>query len=213
MTNSQIHQVSTASREIAIDITELKKNYSVESKTEDGNLDYMMEYLENYKKMCQRRRDAYNLHSVRMRHKHNIVSIPLLVVTSATGVLAGLNMDRVLVTCLGASSAILTAVQRFCSYAERAENSRMIAKGYSKITRRIEDINLYIKSPASVVDITYFTKQVEDVLKEFDAVNQLAHEVPWELLQYINTVDASVWCFYPVFGTKKQVPKIPEIFG
>ena len=206
----------SAPREVSIDINKLKSNFSNLSSnvdTQASKLDYMLEYLDNYKKMCQRRRDAYNLHSVKCRHKHNIVSIPLLIVTSSTGVLAGLNMERTVVTCLGAASAVLTAIQRFCSYSERAENARMVSKGFSRIVRKVEDNVLHIKSSVTTVDIAYFTKQIEDIQKEFDSVLQQAAEIPWELLQYVNTVDSRVWCFYPVFGPNKEVPKIPDFFG
>lgn len=208
--------------EITIDISTLRSNFQSNVATDAGvssfsnvrSLDYMFQYLDEYKKMCQRRRDAYNLHSTKLRHRHNLVSIPLLALTSTTSVIAALQMDKIVVTSLGAASAVFTAIQRFCSYAERAENSRMVAKGFSKITRKIEDTLMYIKSSAASVDVTVFTKLIEDIQRDFEATNQQAHEVPWELLQYINTVDSNMWCFYSVVGTKgRKEDETKQMFG
>jgi hypothetical protein len=203
----------TITREIRVDIGALKEKllkYSFKCKF----LDYMFEYLTNYKKMCQRRRDAYNIFSTKLKYRHNLISIPLIAVTSGTSVIAALSINKIIVTSLGALAAVLTAVQRFCAYAERAENARMIAKGHSKISRKIEDAILYIKSGATFVDPALFTKQIEDIQKDYEAVNQQANDIPWELLQYIDTVDSHIGCFFPVHGTHRpQIPPMSESFG
>ena len=189
--------------DVSVDILTLKSNV---------NDDYIFTFLDKYKQYCQRHRDAYNIHSTKLKYRHNLLTIPLLTLTSGTSVLSALEVNRNIVTALGASAAVLTGVQRFCAYAERAENSSMIAKGYAKIVRRIESLKMYIRSGSTSVNPNFFSKSVEEIQKEIDAMTEQAIDVPFQLLKLINTVDGCI-CFECIGGTKKTLPKIPETFG
>jgi hypothetical protein len=61
-------------------------------------------WLSETKKVCQRNRDAYNVHSEKLRFRHNLISIPLLAITSGTSVVAALQINTVLTTVLGAAA-------------------------------------------------------------------------------------------------------------
>ncbi|BAT22554.1 hypothetical protein [Yellowstone lake phycodnavirus 3] len=161
--------------------------------------DYLDEYLDHYESLCTRYRDAYNIFAVKLKNRHNMITLPLLVITSATGVIASLQINRIIGIIVGASSAVLTAVQRYCSYAERSENARMTAKSYSKTIRKIGNMKLIRRSEMVMTSNDIFAKFLREVQAEVDSAQENAQDVPWELLQYIDTVDASVCCF-PVKG-------------
>ena len=193
-------------------MTVMEITVNVETLKSNTQEDYMLTYLDEYKKVCQQRRDAYNIHSAKLKHRHNFITIPLLVVTSGTSVLAALQLDRIIVTSLGAGAAILTAVQRFCAYAERAENSSMTSKGYSRMVNKIETLKMYIRSNATTVQPEYYTKCIREIQQDIDSITEQAIDVPYSLLHLVTTVDACV-CFGKVLGTQSTPPKIPELFA
>ena len=178
-------------REIMISIDALRVS-NVESNVLPTT-DYFYYWLAESKKVCQRNRDAYNVHSEKLRFRHNLISIPLLAITSGTSVVAALQVNTVLTTVLGAAAAVSTAIQRFCAFAERAENARMTAKGFARIARNIESALLYVRSPAIVPEPLFYTKLVEEIKKDLDHVTEQATEVPWELLKFIETLDTVRW--------------------
>jgi gas vesicle protein len=158
-------------------------------------VDYLDEYLDHYESLCTRYRDAYNIFAVKLKNRHNMVTLPLLVLTSATGVIASLQINRITGIIVGASSAVLTAVQRYCSYAERSENARMTAKSYAKTIRKIGNMKLIRRSEMVMTSNDIFAKFLREVQAEVDSAQENAQDVPWELLQYIDTIDTSVCCF------------------
>jgi gas vesicle protein len=164
-------------------------------------VDYLDEYLDHYESLCTKYRDAYNIFAVKLKNRHNMITLPLLVITSATGVIASLQINRITGIIVGASSAVLTAVQRYCSYAERSENARMTAKSYSKTIRKIGNMKLIRRSEMVMTSNDIFAKFLREVQAEVDSAQENAQDVPWELLQYIDTIDTSVCCFQ-VKGTK-----------
>jgi hypothetical protein len=154
---------NVASREIMITIDALRVSNVASNALPET--DYFYYWLSETRKTCQRNRDAYNVHSEKLRFRHNLVSIPLLAITSGTSVVAALQVNTVLTTVLGAAAAVSTAVQRFCAFAERAENARMTAKGFARIARNIESALLYIRSPAFTPEPLFYTKFVEEIKK------------------------------------------------
>ena len=164
------------------------------------NDEVLKKYLEDYATLCKRYRDAYNIHAVHLKNRHNMITFPLLVITSATGVIASLDRTKTAGVIVGAASAILTAIQRYCSYAERSENARMTAKSHAKIIRKIENMILIMESPTVTAPDVMFAKFLREIQSEIDSTHENAKDVPWELLKYIDTIDAKVGCF-PVKGT------------
>ena len=161
--------------------------------------DQLKGYLGYYKVLCERSRDAYNIHAVNLKNRHNLITFPLLIITSATGVIAGTNLPNTAGIIVGAASAVLTAVQRYCAYAERSENARMTAKSHAKIIRKIENMELIMDSKIVRTSNDLFSKFLREIQTEIDSTHENAKDVPWELLKYIDTIDANVCCV-PVKG-------------
>ena len=171
--------------------------------------DYVLEYLDRYKTTYSRFRDAYNIHAVHLKNRHNFITFPLLVITSATGVIAGLDsLPRTAGVVVGAASAVLTAIQRYCAYAERSENARMTAKSYSKIINKIQAVKLSMKSNVlEGMSKDMFANLIREIQGLSNSTRENAMEMPWELLKYIDTIDAQVCCF-PVVGMNGKKPEV-----
>jgi hypothetical protein len=166
---------------------------------QDFQHDKLKGHLGYLKVLCQKSRDAYDIHAVHLRNRHNFITFPLLIITSATGVIAGADWSRTAGVIVGASSAVLTAVQRYCAYSERAENARMTAKSHSKIIRKIENLELAMVSNIVKITQEMFIKNLSEIQSEIDSTHENAKDIPWELLKYIDTVDAKVCCI-PIKG-------------
>ena len=170
----------------------------------DDTRDYLLQYLDKFKTQCQQKRDAYSIFASKLRHRHNLISIPLLILTSATGVLPAVGAGEIPSVIVGAASAVITAIQRYCAYSERAENARLVAKGFGKVVRTIENDLMTVYSNATTIDSTVFTSHVQQIQRDIDAVHESATDIPWELLKTIDTIDAHVWCV-PVQGARTGV--------
>ena len=173
-------------------------------KETDADHDYIVKYLADYETRYAQFRDAYNIHAVHLKNRHNLITLPLLVITSATGVIASLDSaPKAVGIVVGAASAILTAIQRYCAYAERSENARLTAKSYSKIINKIENMKLSLNSKViQSVSQEMFSKFVREIQGLSNSTRENSMDVPWELLKYIDTLDASVCCV-PVVGRGK----------
>ena len=168
--------------DISISVELLKARANV------SGTDALMTHLSVRCDDCQTRRREYWNHFSKMKFRHNCISIPLLIVSSATGVVSayqfsGQNMKvNIVVTALAGLSAILSSVQRYCSYSERAENSKLMAKSWGRLHRKIKNTITYINSEATSINSTVFTKLVEEIQKDIEAVAQQADEMPAALI-------------------------------
>jgi len=175
--------------DIMISVSELKKFVSSNVSVTDE----LITHLEKRHEECQAKRVGYWNHYATMKRRHNYISIPLLVVSSATGVVSayqfsGQNVKiTTATTALGGLSAILSSMQRYCSYSERAENAKLMAKSWGRLHRKIENTVIYIKSSATEISDIVFTKLVEEIQKDIDAVAQQADEMPSSLIDQILT--------------------------
>jgi len=164
-----------------IDLDTLKKKY-----TEDA-LPY---HIWSVALDCKQRSLAFWLHCMRMKFRHNVISIPLLIFSSVTGVSSvaqigssGTNYGlSVIVTIFGVTTAILTALQRYFRYSERAEESKYMAKNYAKISRMIQHNMTLVESNAIQFQPEAFLKFVEGFHKEIDTILSEATDLPHELL-------------------------------
>lgn len=155
----------------------------------ENTTDELLAHLNKYKKTSDLKRDSYWLHHETIRRRNNILTIPLLIVSSATGVVSTLQLNEkirdqinYLVLVLGVSTGVLTALHKYFNYAERAENAKMTAKTWGRITRKIDNSIAFVKSSATQIHSTVFTRIVEDIYKEIDDTAQQAHDVPDALL-------------------------------
>lgn len=163
-----------------IDINELKKKLRVDS------LPYHLWYIALD---CKNRRDAFWRHYKALKIKNNLVSIPLLLLTSVTGLTSVANLGNeytgalpITVSVFGVSSAVLTALQRYFRYSERAEHSKHLAKTYGRIARRIENMMVLVESSAITMQPEAFIKFVEDVQKDTDSLLQEINDIPSDLV-------------------------------
>jgi uncharacterized protein Yka (UPF0111/DUF47 family) len=174
----------------AIDINILKNNY------DDDPLPF---HMWSVALDCKRRRDAYWRHYKNMKKRANILSIPLLILTSITGLTSVANVSTntddssatpitlpIITSIFGVSSAILSAMQRYFQFAERGERSKHMAKSYSRIARRIENTMVLLKSDATTMNSASFQKFVEEVQKDTEALMQETDDIPRELLNERN---------------------------
>ena len=166
----------------ALDIQELKKKLNVDS---------LPNHLWYVALDCKRRRDAFWRYYGQLKFRSNIISIPLLFISSITGVTSVANLGTsvptqsalpIAVSVFGVSSAIITALQRYFRYSERAERARHLAKTYGRIARRIENMMVLIESSAITMQPEAFIKFVEDVQKDTDSLIQETDELPKELV-------------------------------
>ena len=143
------------------------------------------------KTICQKSRDAYELHAVHLKNRHNIITFPLLILTSATAVISSIYVQKI----VGVASAILTAVQCYCAYSERSENARMTAKSFGRIIRNMK------------------SKSVTEILSEMDCAHENAKDIPWELLpETIQKVDwrlQKINSMYPIHPVARDLRCIP----
>jgi hypothetical protein len=161
----------------------------LKSKSNVQGTDAMMAHLAFRCDDCMKRRIEYWNHFSKMKFRHNCISIPLLIASSATGVVSAYQFSgkntsvNIVVTGLAGISAILSSVQRYCSYSERAENSKLMAKSWGRLHRKIKNTMTYINSEATDINSTVFTKLVDEIQKDIEAVAQQADEMPDGLLK------------------------------
>ena len=172
--------------------------------------DELMKHLNKYKTTSDLRRDGYWLLHATLRRKNNFITIPLLIVSSATGVVSTLQLNEkirdqinYLVMVLGVTTGVLTALHKYFNYAERAENAKMTAKTWGRITRKIDNSIAFVKSQATAIHSTVFTRIVEDIYKEIDDTAQQAEDIPYSFLE--NMGRKTGWC-----GTWSLRRKLPE---
>ena len=140
---------------------------------------------------CKRRRDAFWRHHKKMKLRGNLLSVPLLVLTSITGLTSvaqlgggsgGGSSLTIVSTVFGTSSALFAALQKYFQYPERAEHCKYMAKSYGRIAKRIENTMVFLKSEATRMSPETFQKFVEEVQKDTEALLQETDDIPGELI-------------------------------
>jgi len=145
---------------------------------------------------CKRRRDAFWRHYRRMKLYNNLLSIPLLILSSMGGITTVLqignaendkNINNGLVLSSVASvftisTAIMAALQRYFRYAERSEHSKNMAKSYARISKRIENNLVLVESAAIKMEPSTFLKFMEEVQKDTESLLQETDDMPKELI-------------------------------
>lgn len=165
---------------------------------------------------CKKRRDAFWRHYRRMRIRNNMISIPLLVTTGLSGItsiaqVGTVEKDKtyvpaglpIVISIFSMSAAILTTLQRYFHYAERAEHCKNMAKNYARLAKRIENNLVLIESAAVKIEPTTFLKFMEDVQKDVESLLQQMEELPYELITNTKTSYDSM--MKEVKDSRKQV--------
>lgn len=167
-----------------------KKELDIESLKSKYNTDSLPFYIWSTVLDSKKRRDAYWRYYQKMRNRNNWLSVPLLVLTSASGITSvaqfGDNGSSlvlpIILTIFSVSSAVLTAIQRYFKYSERAEHSKYMAKSYARVARHIENNMCLLESNAIRYDAESFLKFVETFQQEIDTIMQETDELPKEIL-------------------------------
>ena len=165
-----------------IDLAKLKETYRA---------DPLTYHIWSVAADCKVRSRAFWQHFVRMKRRHNWISVPLLILSSGTGVSSVAQIGggngagaalSVLVTVLGVSVAILTALQRYLRYSERAEEARYMARSFARIARTIQYNMTLVESRAISFKPEAFVKFVDGIHKDMDTLLGETKDLPKELL-------------------------------
>lgn len=146
-------------------------------------------YLWLTAKDCKDRHNAYWQLYYKYKSRSDLLSVPLIILTSGMGLTSIIQLGQstpdfktlfdYIVAGLGISSTILSGLQRYLRYAERAVIARNIAKSFSRIAYRIEvTLQEYESDPTDMSkqellhfnthiqhDIESVTYEVEDLPK------------------------------------------------
>jgi len=165
-----------------IDLAKLKETYRA---------DPLTYHIWSVAADCKVRSRAFWQHFVRMKRRHNWISVPLLILSSGTGVSSVAQIGggngagaalSVLVTVLGVSVAILTALQRYLRYSERAEEARYMARSFARIARTIQYNMTLVESRAISFKPEAFVKFFDGIHKDMDTLLGETKDLPKELL-------------------------------
>jgi len=165
-----------------IDLAKLKETYRA---------DPLTYHIWSVAADCKVRSRAFWQHFVRMKRRHNWISVPLLILSSGTGVTSVAQIGggngagaalSVLVTVLGVSVAILTALQRYLRYSERAEEARYMARSFARIARTIQYNMTLVESRAISFKPEAFVKFFDGIHKDMDTLLGETKDLPKELL-------------------------------
>lgn len=149
---------------------------------------------------CKRQSDAYWRHSNEMRSYNNYMSVPLLIVSSIAGATSVAQLSTVthtgstidqdaltttswVISVFGLATTVLTAIQRYSNFAEKGESSRHMARSYSRLAQRIENMMSLLASSVTEVYQADFEQFIEDVYKEIESLQQVVTYIPAEILK------------------------------
>lgn len=149
---------------------------------------------------CKRRRDAFWRHYKSLKLYAGLITVPMILTTSVTGLTSVAHLGTAIgllgtpnkptnelgvpiaVTVFSVTSAVLTALQKYFGYSERAEHAKHLAKTYGRIARRIENTMILVESEAITMQPEAFLKFLEDIQKDIDSLMQETDDVPTELV-------------------------------
>ena len=145
--------------------------------------DALIQHLAFYEKLCSENLKTYTNYAKKAKFQNDLFSVNALGYSTAVGIMSSLDQTpryKYASMALSGMLALITGVQRFLGFAEKAENARLIAKGFDKIVRDINLTIMYVKSGAVTVDPRTFTKMIEEIQRNIAAVSEQAIEMPPE---------------------------------
>lgn len=157
--------------------------------------DFIRFHLMSAKLECEHNRDAFWRTYRKLKTKNNWISVPLLFVSSATGITSISSLSQVnilsnklevapiLAGIFGVSTTVLSGLQKYFRYSERAENCRYVAKSYSRLSNKIKNIMMLIHSDCIKITPTGLYKFLDDVNKEMISLSREIEEQPAELIK------------------------------
>lgn len=157
--------------------------------------DHMRYHLMSSKLECEHNRDAFWRSYRKFKRKSNLLSVPLLVLSSATGITSISSVSQlnkfannfeiapILAAVFGVSTAILSGLQKYFRYSERAENCKYIAKSYNRLAKRIKNTMSFIHSDFMKITPNGLYKFMDDINKEIISLSREIDEQPLELIK------------------------------
>lgn len=161
---------------------------------DDANDDILVSQAWTWIKDCKQRRNAYwRLHNKYVRY-NNYISIPLLIVASATGItsMSQVNTNVAsyvswLIAGLGILSTALAGMQRYFQFGEKAEQAKMVANQFGNMARKAEaQVVLYEVGAMAQASLVSF---MEVFRKEIDDAQLHSITVPDEILDRSHVVN------------------------
>ena len=145
--------------------------------------DALIQHLAFYEKLCSENLKTYTNYAKKAKFQNDLFSVNALGYSTAVGIMSSLDQTpryKYASMALSGMLALITGVQRFLGFAEKAENARLIAKGFDKIVRDINLTIMYVRSGAVTVDSRTFTKMIEEIQRNIATVSEQAIESPPE---------------------------------
>jgi hypothetical protein len=149
---------------------------------EPASLPKVLDLLERYRLRAHRMARAQFLASKRAHSMHNVLGIPVVVLTTVVGTTIfsslGASPDSRLVIVAGLISllaAVLAALQTFLAFAERAEKHRTAAAAYSTLKRELDLLatKLLIATPSANEAL----EELQPLIKRFAAAEKESLDV------------------------------------
>lgn len=157
--------------------------------------DHIRYHLMSSKLECEHNRDAFWRTYRKFKRKNHLVSVPLLVLSSATGITSISSVSQlnkfannfeiapILAAVFGISTAILSGLQKYFRYSERAENCKYVAKSYNRLAKRIKNTMSFIHSDLMTITPNGLYKFMDDINKEMISLSREIDEQPLELIK------------------------------
>lgn len=147
-----------------------------------------MWHLYELRNQCTIQSKVFWDHYNRLSKYESLISIPTIVVSSLAGLssLSNLTLDKnsesatallTLTSILTVLSTILTSINKYLQYGERAVKAKNQAKGLSEISRSIQLNTILISNDVEIGRNTIM-RMAEDVYKNLDILGRDLDEVP-----------------------------------
>lgn len=157
--------------------------------------DHMRFHLMSAKLECEHNRDAFWRTYRKFKRKSNWLSVPLLILSSATGITSVTSVSQlntltenfevapILAAIFGVGTAVLSGLQKYFRYSERAENCKYVAKSYNRLSKRIKNTMSFIHSDFMKITPNGLYKFMDDINKEIISLSREIDEQPLELIK------------------------------
>lgn len=158
--------------------------------------DTMEQYLRGTSIDCWQYHDAYWREYYTYKLLHDIVSVPLIVLSSGTVLVSQVgntSMDRptatYIVAGLGIITTLLSGLQRYMRFGERAITCRNLAKSFDRIARKIDvTVSMYesdINMSMTPRDLRNFNIHIQ---KEIDGIMNETEDLPVIIMKHRDSV-------------------------
>lgn len=154
---------------------------------DENSLNY---YLWILARDCKLQKRAYWKQYYKYKKYNNIISIPTLIISSGTGITSVAqfgtsesyrNVLTWCVTICSITATVLTTIQRYFRFGERATLSKSIAKSYNRLAQKIQStLQIYESDILEKPDLYQFYISVQ---KELDVIITELDDIPLDIVE------------------------------